>query len=247
MTPKPIRTLIVTGMTDVHHDWRKTTPALVALLESTGRFDVRVSEEFRGATAETLRPYDLVVLNYYGRRDPWRDVPEERFGEETERALFDFVASGKGLVAYHPTLAGGVGWHPEYERLLGGVMREDTSRRAPNNDFLLRTAEAHPITDGWPAEFPHYGDDLYVGLRWPEGVRKTILLTGWDNRCATPRCPPSGARCRAWARSTPSPGRSSTAQAARPRSASATTSRRSGTPRSARSSREPPSGRRRGR
>jgi uncharacterized protein len=181
MPDQKIRTLIITGMTDVHHDWRATTPALKELLEGTGRFDVRVTEEFRGATSQTLGPYDLVILNYYGRHDPWRDVPEERFGAEAEQALFDFVASGKGLVAYHPTLAGGVGWDPEYERLLGGVMREQTSRRAPNNDFIIHTAEEHAITAGWPAAFPHYDDDLYVGLKWPEGVKKTILLTGWDN------------------------------------------------------------------
>jgi type 1 glutamine amidotransferase len=179
--PDSIRTLIVTGMTDVHHDWRATTPALVALLRSTGRFDVRVTEEFRSATAATLADYDLVILNYYGRVDPWRDVPEQTFGTEAEQALYDFVAGGKGLVAYHPTLAGGVGWNAEYEKLLGGVMRAESSRRAPNNDFLVHTAEEHPITAGWPAEFPHYDDDLYVGLKWPEGVARTVLLTGWDN------------------------------------------------------------------
>jgi hypothetical protein len=36
-----IRTLIATGMTDIHHDWRATTPAIKRLLENTGRFDVR--------------------------------------------------------------------------------------------------------------------------------------------------------------------------------------------------------------
>jgi type 1 glutamine amidotransferase len=168
-------------MTDVHHDWRTTTPALKALLDSTERFDVRVTEEFRGASAQTLADYDLVVLNYYGRFDPWRDVAEQTFGAETEQALYDFVAGGKGLIAYHPTLAGGVGWSLEYEKLLGGVMRAETSRRAPNNDFLVHVAEEHPITAGWPAEFPHYDDDLYVGLKWPAGVGRTILLTGWDN------------------------------------------------------------------
>ena len=34
------------------------------MLEDTGRFEVRVVEEFRGAGPETLAPYDLVVLNY---------------------------------------------------------------------------------------------------------------------------------------------------------------------------------------
>ena len=50
MPDSKIPTLIITGMTDVHHDWRSTTPALKELLEGTGRFDVRVTEEFRGAT-----------------------------------------------------------------------------------------------------------------------------------------------------------------------------------------------------
>jgi type 1 glutamine amidotransferase len=182
MTDTPtIKTLIVTGKTDIHHDWRATTPALARLLEGTGRFEVRVTEEFRGATAPTIAAYDLILLNYYGCADPWRDVEEDRFGQETEEALLDFVSDGRGLIAYHPTLAGGVGWDSEYERLLGGVLREESSRRAPNNDFMLHVAEPHPITVGWPAAFPHYDDDLYVGLKWPEGVRKTILLTGWDN------------------------------------------------------------------
>ena len=124
MTGTPtIKTLIVTGKTDIHHDWRSTTPALARLLEGTGRFEVRVTEEFRGATAPTIAAYDLILLNYYGRADPWRDVEEDRFGQETEEALLDFVSDGRGLIAYHPTLAGGVGWDPEYERLLGGVMR----------------------------------------------------------------------------------------------------------------------------
>ena len=38
----PIRTLIVTGLTDVHHDWQAATPALERVLEETGRFGVRV-------------------------------------------------------------------------------------------------------------------------------------------------------------------------------------------------------------
>ena len=60
MSPSPIRTLIVTGHTDIDHDWRATTAALRGLLEDTHWFDVRVTEEFRGATAATLEPYDLV-------------------------------------------------------------------------------------------------------------------------------------------------------------------------------------------
>src|ERR1017187_2644472 len=46
--PAPkIQALIITGQNG--HDWRATTPVLRKLLEDTGRFEVRVTEEFRGA------------------------------------------------------------------------------------------------------------------------------------------------------------------------------------------------------
>ena len=177
----PIQVLIVTGMTDVHHKWRETTPALATLLADTGRFEVHVTEEFRGAGPETLEGYDLVLLNYYGRFEPWGVGEERRFGERTERALFDFVRAGGGLIPYHATLQGGVGWE-EFERVAGLVLRDHTSRRAPNNDFQVRVAAPdHPITRGWPASFPHYQDDLYVEMvRHPEAEIE-VLLTAWDN------------------------------------------------------------------
>jgi alcohol dehydrogenase (cytochrome c) len=61
------RTRMITGQ---HvHDWRGTTPILKQILESTGKFEVRINEEFRGAGPETLANYDLVVVNYYNRGD----------------------------------------------------------------------------------------------------------------------------------------------------------------------------------
>ena len=49
-----LRALIVTGHTDIHHDWRTVSPMLAQLLRDTGRFDVRITEEFRGAGPETV-------------------------------------------------------------------------------------------------------------------------------------------------------------------------------------------------
>jgi len=64
--PPKIQVLIITGINA--HDWKGTTPVLRQTLEDTGKFDVRVVEEFRGAGSETLAPYDVVVLNHAGRR-----------------------------------------------------------------------------------------------------------------------------------------------------------------------------------
>ena len=63
-----IQALIITGQNG--HDWRATTPVLRKLLEDTGRFEVRVTEEFRGAGPETLALYDVVILNYYDKNRP---------------------------------------------------------------------------------------------------------------------------------------------------------------------------------
>lgn len=52
--PPKLQALIITGQNG--HDWRATTPVLKQALEETGRFEVRVTEEFRGAGPETLAP-----------------------------------------------------------------------------------------------------------------------------------------------------------------------------------------------
>ena len=61
--PPKLQALIITGQNG--HDWRATTPVLKQALEETGRFEVRVTEEFRGAGPETLAPYDVVIINYF--------------------------------------------------------------------------------------------------------------------------------------------------------------------------------------
>jgi type 1 glutamine amidotransferase len=174
--------LIVTGHTDIHHDWRTISPMLRDLLKETGLFDVRITEEFRGASAETLEPYDLVVLNYFGRFEPWSRAPENRWGTGAEQALYDFVAAGKGVVVYHASLQMGAGWEDDFEAMAGGVMREHCSRRAPIDDFRLHVvAPGHAITAGMPEFMPHYDDDLYVNLQWAPGADVEVLVTGWDN------------------------------------------------------------------
>ncbi len=89
---QPLRVLILTGTTDLpYHDWRITAPFLRDLLERTGRFEAKVTEEPRGITPAALAGYDALVLHYNG----------PRWGEGPERAVADFVASGKGFISVH--------------------------------------------------------------------------------------------------------------------------------------------------
>ena len=145
-TPK-LQVLIVTGQNIPAHDWRVNTPVLRKLLEDSGRFEVRVAEEFRGAGPETLAPYDVVVLNYYDNRKP-----ELRWGERTDAAFLNYVRSGRArdLPLLHGRLRGLDGIRKDVRRQLAaqpraplrapqfqrGYQRQGAPHHARNESFL---------------------------------------------------------------------------------------------------------------
>src|SRR5215510_32891 len=136
--PPKLQVLIVTGQNG--HNWRGTTPLLRKTLEDTGKFEVRVTEEFRGAGPEALAPYDVVVLNYFER-----GRPELRWGDKTNSAFLDFVRAGKGVVVYHFSMAAFDGW-TEYEKLSGGNWRPNNGHHSARHDFTVDIKDQeHPI------------------------------------------------------------------------------------------------------
>jgi type 1 glutamine amidotransferase len=169
-----IQALIITGQNG--HDWRGTTPILRKVLEDTGRFEVRVTEEFRGAGSETLAPYDLVILNYYEKKQP-----ALRWGERAETALVNFVRSGKGLVVYHFSMAAFDGWE-EFEKMCAANWRPNFGHHSARHDYTVDIKDANdPITRGMKASFAEPNDELYANLKWqPEGSYH-ILATAWDD------------------------------------------------------------------
>ena len=171
-----LQALIVTGQNTASHDWRATTPVLRKILEDTGRFDVRVTEEFRGASAETLAPYDVVVVNYYESKKP-----ELKWGERAETALVNYVRGGKGLVLYHFTLAAFEGW-TEFEKMCGGNWRPNNGHHSARHDFTVKTVDADsPILRGMPATFAEANDELYANLKWQPAGTFHVLATAWDD------------------------------------------------------------------
>ena len=185
-----IRALIMTGQNN--HDWRATTPLLRNLLVNTGRFDVRVNEEPTGITSATLAPYDVVILNYNG----------PRLGRVTEKALDDFVRSGKGLVGMHganwafsglvvlgensrPTDILEPPW-TEYKSMIGGVWSDQppASGHAPRHKFQVKVVDAKdPITTGLDSPFDA-DDELYHNIHMAPNVH--ILATAYDDPRNTP-------------------------------------------------------------
>ena len=140
---QPLGVLILSGANN--HDWAQTTPALVEILEDSGRFEVDVTDDPSTMTTESLAPYDLIISN-------WTNWPaEERvWGEEAEKALLDFVRSGKGFSLFHAASACFTEW-PEYQRLIGATWDKAATGHGAIHSFPVTiTDHKHPIARGLP-------------------------------------------------------------------------------------------------
>ena len=168
--PPKLQALIITGQNP--HDWKGTTPVMRQTLEESGKFDVKVTEEFRGSGPETLAPYDLAIINYYGPR---------AFGERGEKALEDYVRGGKGLVIYHLGLGAFDTW-TEFEKMSGGNWRPNQGTHSARHDWNMNIVDSdHPITRGLKKIIGVRMEELYANLRWqPEGSYH-VLATAYDD------------------------------------------------------------------
>ena len=180
-----IRVLILSGHNN--HDWRTTTPFLRRLLEDTGRFDARVCETPIGITAETLSPFDVLVDDYGG----------PRWGSTSEKAIENFVSSGKGLVAVHGALyyfsglevlgdhhvASGIkepAW-PDFARMVKGYWPSPPPNEfhAPFHLFEVKiTRPDHPIVQGMSSSFTT-ADELYHSMTLLPGA--DVIATAYDD------------------------------------------------------------------
>lgn len=173
-----LQVLIVTGIVTSEHD-PGISRMLRRMLESTGRFDVRITEEFRGATDETLAPYDLVLLNYDGKKTV--HDPAVPLGAMAEQAILDHVEAGGGLVFYHSAVFLEA-WPMSFCRLIGGLFDFSAgSRKTPYSDFLVRIHGGHPVTDGLDSRMPLVNDDLFVMARWDPDAQIELLAEVHDD------------------------------------------------------------------
>ncbi len=184
----PLQVLLITGYLTDEHDARISS-WIRYMLEQTGRFQVRVTEEFRGATAETLAPYDLVFVNYDGKANV-RDAAV-RWGESAENAVLDFVRRGKGVVFLHSAVWNEC-WPEAFLPLMGGCCDFRTgSRKTPASDFTIRHAQPdHPILQGIVPTWRTVTEDLFTPTRWAPGAPVEVLATAYDDPAEYDRIPP---------------------------------------------------------
>lgn len=179
-----IRVLILSGRNN--HEWRVSTPHLRRILEATGRFDVRVTEEPAGLTVAALRPYDVLVSDYCGPR--WGAVAEE--------AVTSFVGAGKGLVVVHAAsypfgetqVLGShqtqTGVHqpawPEWAAMVGAAWsdKDPKTGHAPRHIYEVQWTNAtHPIAQGLGPSST-VSDELYHQFVLRPGI--DVLATALD-------------------------------------------------------------------
>jgi type 1 glutamine amidotransferase len=170
-----IELLIITGNHVGSHDWRTTTAEIQKILDETGRFNVHVTENFSGATLETLKPYDVVLLNY---RSP---KPDNRWPAQTEQALMDWVRSGKGIVIYHFALSAFEGWE-DFEKMATATWRPNNGQHSPRHDFQVTIVDpSHPIVQGMGNGFSIVDDELYNNLKTIEPEQRHVIATANDD------------------------------------------------------------------
>jgi uncharacterized protein len=176
---KRLRVLIISGRNSYEHDWTGVNNLLRTLLQDTGRFDVRVTEDFDHGSLDMLKAYDVVLLNYSSRWN-YDDPVEQRWTPAAESALFGYVRGGGGLVAYHSSFTFGYNW-PEYRQLVGAVMQPGTSRRSPPGAFALHLIDrTHPITAGLREYVWTYNDDMYTNMSFAPDTKLRVLATAHD-------------------------------------------------------------------
>lgn len=195
-TAAPIQALIIDGQNN--HDWRATTPVLKTLLEDTKLFTVEVAtapaekDPALAAFKPDFNKYQVLVFNYNGAM----------WGENTRKALEDYMATGGGLVCFHAADNSFTAW-PAYNEMIavggwygrneksGPYLRWRDGRQVLDNKpgpaghhgaqhpFLLETrAPEHPIMKDLPEKWLHATDELYDFMRGP-AKNATILATAF--------------------------------------------------------------------
>lgn len=166
---KPLRVLILSG--HGHHDEKTTTPFLKKMFEASGRFSVDVTEEPAKMDAAMLARYDVVVQNEAG----------PRWGSVAEKALLDFIESGKGFVVIHGASAGNPGW-AEFEDLCGESARPG-SGHGEYYQYEVRIVDRdHPITQGLERYISNVEEIYHNKLRRPTAQVLAVAYSRPDKR-----------------------------------------------------------------
>jgi type 1 glutamine amidotransferase len=156
--PAKIKVLLITG-DDVTpaHNWRETGEATREVLESCGKFEVKLCEDAGILeSAASLGRYDLVFLGMYNAKTP-------TLSDTAKQNLLNFVRGGKGFTVAHLASASFKEWD-EFKKLCGRYWVMGTSGHGPRGVFQAKVVQQNdPILQGLQ-DF-EIDDELYAKLQ----------------------------------------------------------------------------------
>lgn len=157
--------LLLTGGQREHHGYRDQAFYLARALEDTGRSRVTIAEDAAILETPAMARYALIIVNA-DRRDP-----EFRLTEGQQRALLDFVRSGRGYVSIHGADNAAPDWLPEMKQMLGGIF---SHRGAPDGKTRKGTYTIHIAPDAGPVASGLHDfeirDELYYQMQMEPDV-----------------------------------------------------------------------------
>lgn len=133
------------------HDWKGFHSVISEVLDKTGDFEVKLSDQLDDLKAESINKYDLVL--FYGSGGNFTD-------DAQEQGLDEFVKAGGGLAGVHATDA--FKKSDLYWRLFGGRFSGHGG-----GSFMMRiTDKKHPITA--PMQDFEISDETYRNTFHPD-------------------------------------------------------------------------------
>ena len=174
-----IKVLLITGEVTSEHNYPKMNEYLRTMLEATGRFSVKIIEEFNGATKRTVEEYDLLLLNYDGKTDP--TAKYKRWNEEAENVLFEAVQAGKGLFIHHSSVWLDEDMPKRYKEMWGIYLTSPQSRKNPCDDVIAKIEKPDSALMKGLSDFMVVGDDFFAGVEYYPGTKAEVLAAVYDD------------------------------------------------------------------
>jgi type 1 glutamine amidotransferase len=161
----PLNVLVFVGMEGIYHDHVKHGTYLAETLHATGHVTPTFERDPTVLAGDTLSAYDAAVF--------YTDIGA--LTPDHERALLDFVASGRGFVGIH-TASASFRDNQGYVAMLGSQI----ITHSPYMPFTVEVRDAgHPITEGL-RDF-QITDELYV-MRYDPATFHLLLSARYEGQ-----------------------------------------------------------------
>lgn len=170
-----IKVLLVTGDdASPAHNWRENAETTREVLEKSGKFMVRISEEPAVLESGSLNQYDLIFMALYNATLP-------TLSPSAKQNLLEFVKGGKGFALSHLASASFKEWG-DYKELVGRYWVMGTSGHGPRGNFKVKVADPKDPVMGGISDF-ETNDELYAKLQGSKSIH--VLATAdsdWSHR-----------------------------------------------------------------